>query len=325
MIVVTGASGLIGGNLVRELLKQGKRVRCLVHRDISTIQNLPIEVVFGSILNPDDLLNAFKSAEIVYHLAAEVSINKKSISRLYRTNIEGVTNVVNACQKMKVRRLVHMSSVQALQQTPYTTPVTEKRNLVQQGEDVSPYDLSKAMAEIEIKKAQDAGLETIILNPTGVIGLYDYKPSLLGRAILQIARGRFPALITGGFNWVDARDVAQAAVAAEYKGEAGKNYLLSGGWHSVAELANKICQIVGRRHPKLVLPRQLAYLCTPAAELISGLTGNPSLLTRQSLDVLGGNPLIDSSKAKAQLGFNSRPFDTTISDTIAWFKSNSFL
>ncbi len=247
-VAVTGASGHIGASLVRDLLSQGRRVRVLVHTDRRALEGLDVEVVSGDICDLDYLKASFSNIETVYHLAAVVSIYGNKWPLFENVNVEGTRNVVQACLDCGVKRLVHFSSIHAISQQPLDMPVDETSPLVPCRR-YMPYDSSKAESEKEIYKGIQQGLDSVILSPTGVLGPYDFKPSLTGEVLLKMARGTLPGLVNGGFDWVDVRDITRAAVRAEQTAPAGVRYILSGHWASVKELAMLVEEITGTPAP----------------------------------------------------------------------------
>ena len=214
LTAVTDASGHIGANLVRALLKEGRPVRALVNTDRKALNNLNVETVQCDVCDPYSLYRAFAGADVVYHLATTIALSMNDWPAVEAVNVTGTRNVVDACLKCGVRRLVHFSSIHALLQEPLNSPVNELRPLVD-SEDCPPYDRSKAAGEREVRQGIEQGLDAIILNPTGVIGPHDYKLSYFGEVLLAMAQGKLPALVEGGFDWVDARDVVQGALRAE--------------------------------------------------------------------------------------------------------------
>lgn len=317
-IVVTGAAGHLGGNLVRALLARGQRVRALVHRDRRAIAGLPLEIVLGDLGDPASLRRAFEGAEVVYHTAAHISILGGEWALLERTNILGTRNVVQACLEAGVRRLVHFSSIHALVQEPLDKPVDESRPLVH-GNRCAPYSRSKAAAEAEVRAGQARGLDAVILNPTAIIGPYDFRPSHFGEVLLDLARGRLPALVAGGFDWVDVRDVVAGAICAAEQAPAGARYLLSGHWVTLTEIAALVEEFTGRRAPRFVCPLALARLGAPLAVAVARLIGRRPLFTPISIETLCSNRRVSHERATRELGYQPRPFRQTIADTLRWF------
>jgi dihydroflavonol-4-reductase len=323
-VVVTGASGHIGTNLVRALIQDGRPTRSLVHLHHRSIDGLDTEVAPGNICNPASLTNAFRGAEVVYHLAACISLSMKGWSQLVDINVNGTRNVVEACLENGVKRLVHFSSIHALHQEPLDVPIDETRPL-SSSPDYPPYDRSKALAELEVRKGIEKGLDAVIVYPTAVIGPYDYEPSYLGEAIVSLATRKLPAMVPGGYDWVDVRDVVGGAIAAEKQAKTGEGYILSGHWVSMKDIAAMVEDITGTPPPGLCLPLWVAHLGIPFITLHSRIAGCRPLYTDFSLKVLKSNRYISHAKATRELGYASRPFGESLSDTLGWFRDNGSL
>ena len=319
--VVTGASGLLGHNLVRLLLDEGRTVRAL-DREFIAFDGLDAETVTADIRHPDALRPAFEGADVVYHLAALISLSRDDAHPVHETNVVGTRNVARACLAAGVRRMVHISSIHALSALPLDEPIDETRPLTTD-DDCLPYDRSKAAGEQEVRAAVADGLDAVIVNPTSFIGPHDYRPSHMGGALLKLARGKLPMLFDGGFDWVDVRDVAQGALAAEKRGRTGESYLLSGRWCSLRDLGRMVAEAAGVPAPRLHLPLWLARLALPFFAIGARLTRRPSLYTRDTLDILQRHRLVCHDKATRELGYEPRPLEATIRDTVAWLRDNA--
>lgn len=320
--LVTGATGHVGNNLVRALIDHGADVTALVHRPehAHALDGLDVRRANGDILDEDSLKQAMQGCEVVFHCAAIVSIASKPFPELFRVNVEGVANVVRAAHLTDVRRIVHFSSIHAFSPYPLSKPVTESsppsdtlRTFV------PPYDISKAKGERVVLDATNVGVETVIVNPTAVIGPHDYLLSPVGRLLLDLYHRRLPALVTGSFDWVDVRDIAQGAISAADRGRSGERYLLTGTRASVREFVDRAAAASGVPAPKLSLPVQLAYLGLPFIQLASRFTGRDPLFTRTSLHTLQRHCDISGAKARAELDFHARPLDDSLRDAYAWF------
>ncbi len=323
-VVVTGATGHVGANLVRRLLAQQRHVRVLIHINRKAVQGLDVEIAEGDVCDIRTLYDAFNGADVVYHLAARVSISMDDWPLLEQVNVMGTRNVVKACLHTGVRRLVHFSSIHALCQEPLDLPVDESRPLVRYKR-CPPYDRSKAEGEKQVYWGIEQGLDAVIIIPTAAIGPYDYGPSHFGQALLALARAELPALVAGGFNWVDVRDVVEGAIRAEQHAPAGARYILSGHWVSVPELAAIVELATRVPAPRLVCPLWLAAACTPFTAGLARLTGKRPLYTGAAIKALAGNRNISHAKATRELGYNPRPFTETILDTLKWFADNGYL
>lgn len=317
-VVVTGASGHVGANLVPALLAEGRRVRVLVcDDDRRAFEGLDVEIAEGDVTDPRSLDRAFAGAGVVYHLAASISILMSEWPKLEAVNVEGTRNVVEACRRAGVRRLVHFSSIEALEDGPGDAIVDEARPLAT-GRDVPPYPRSKAMAEQIVRAAAADGLDAIILYPTGVIGPRDFRIGATSELLLSLVGGKMPALVEGGFDWVDARDVAHGAVLAEREAPAGSRFILSGRWMSTPGLAALVEELSGVPAPRFVSPMWLARLAAPAMTALSHALGRRALITRAGLRALGRYRRVSSDRAARELGYRARPLRETLSDTLRW-------
>ncbi len=323
-IAVTGASGHIGTNLCQELIHQGHSVKALIHRNDRGIKDLPLEFVKGDLMDPASLSSLVQGTEVVFHLAAVISIQVKKEEDLLKKNVGGTKNIIQAAQEEGVRRFIHFSSIHALVQEPFDQILDENRALALK--DRVQYSRSKALAELAVTDAVKEGLDAVILNPTAVIGPLDYTPSLLGRALILMYSGKIPALVRGGYDWVDVRDVAQAAVTSIKKGEKGERYLLSGHWKTLCELTELICEISGEKVKRLTCSTGLARIGLPFLRFYSRLRGTPPLYTKDSLDILKtGHSCVSSEKANRCFGYKPRPIEETLRDTFDWFSTNGFM
>jgi dihydroflavonol-4-reductase len=318
MIAVTGASGLLGGNLVRELLAQRCRVRALIHQDDRAVCGLDLETARADLADPASLESAFEGVDVVYHLASLITLRTDNWDELQRVNVLGTRNVVDACLRCGVKRLVYFGSTHSRQPEPFDRPLDEDRPLVT-APLFPPYDRSKALAEIEVREGLERGLDAIIILPSAILGPYDFRPSYIGEALQLMQRGGLPVLTTGGYSWVDARDVAAGAIRAAEVAATGSCYILSGHWLSIHEVAVRAARISGRRAPRLVVPLWLAGLGLPILEKLATLRGSQPLYTSAMLSALRSNRLITHARASRDLGYSPRPFLETLTDALAWF------
>lgn len=325
-IAVTGGAGLLGGNLVRALLQDGHSVRALVRVGTAGIDGLDVEIVKGNVRNLDDLQVCFKGVDAVIHCAAVVSIQGSLGGLVEEINIGGPKNVVQACLDQSVKKLVHFSSVHALDPRPQNEPIDETRALCSDGDTHnSAYARSKANGEREILAGVQRGLDACILNPSGLIGPFDYQPSPLGEALVQMYQRNLPALVNGGYNWVDVRDVVNSAVAALERGRSGERYLVTGRSTTIRELALAAEKVTGKKPPVFTSPLWLAKLSAPFMEAWAKIWKKPPIYTRESVQILSDNDDFDITKARTELGHDPRPLKDSLHDAYAWFKEAGML
>ena len=318
MIAVTGASGLVGGNLVRALRTQGRSVRALVHHDRRALEDLDVETVSADLTDPASIQKALHGVEVVYHLASTISISMGNWDEVGRVNVRGTRNVIEACLKNNVKRLVYFGSIHAYRQSPFEQPLDEERPLLG-GEHVPPYERSKALAEMEVRRAIEGGLDALIVIPSAIAGPFDFRPSYFGQALQLLARGRIPALVYGGYDWVDVRDVVEGAMLAERLAPSGSRYILSGHWHSLRDVAQVTADIMGKPAPRFTVPIWLAEFAQPIMAELAQVNGSQPIYTRPMLNALKSNRNISHARATRELGYAPRPFVETIADTLIWF------
>ncbi len=323
-IAVTGASGHIGVNLCRELVNRGHSLKALVHKNTKSLKDIPLEPIQGDLIDPDSLSALVQDADIVFHLGALISIRGNRAGELFDINIEGTRSICKASQTASVKRFIHFSSIHALLHAPYNQVLDESRPLAV--EDKMAYSRSKALAEEIVLDAAKQGLDAVILSPTAVLGPFDHAPSLLGRALILLALGKLPALIPGGYDWVDVRDVVAASITAIDKGKKGERYLLSGHWMTLRQISNLVSGIIDSRPKKFTCPNWLARLGLPFINLYCSIYEKEPLYTYDSLFTLRtAHKNISHKKASQELGFQPRPFKETLRDTIEWFRENGYL
>jgi len=324
-IAVTGVSGKIGVVLAKELLKQGHEITGLIYDSQKGLENLPLHFVKGSVLSTHDCDQLCAGADVVFHLAAIISINGDPDGNVWNVNVNGTRNVLEACVKHKVKKLVHFSSVHAFNTQPVEQPLDENRSLA--GDGSFAYEKSKAAGQrLVMDYVRLYGLNASVINPTGVLGFDDHLPSVTGKMLIDFYNGKIPMLTPGGFNWVDTRDVVKAAIAAMHRGALGECYLVPGKYYTLSELAKIIGKVTRKRMPELVAPAWLMKLLLPFIHLYGYLTRTAPLYTAESLkSLLEGNKSIDYSKAAIQLGHSPRPLEETIADTYAWFKQQGII
>ncbi|MGE5583925.1 MAG: SDR family oxidoreductase [Bacillota bacterium] len=322
MVTVTGATGHIGNVLVRELLARGQRVKALIppFEDTVPLEGLDVEKVEGNVLDFESLVQAFEGSDVVYHLAGVVSIMPGKRDLLNEVNLVGTRNVVEACLRAGVRRLVYTSSIHAIAEPPPGVVIDETCPFDPESM-TWEYDRSKARATLEVLRARGKGLDPVVLCPTGVIGPYDFKPSEMGQLVIGFARRSIKACIDGAYDFVDVRDVAVGHVLACEKGGTGESYILSGERVTVQELMRMLEQATGIPSSRVRLPAWLAESVAALAPFWAGLTGRRPLLTSYSVHTLRRNSFISQAKARRELGYSSRPISESIADTVQWFKN----
>ena len=316
-VTVTGAGGHIGGTLVRTLLEKGAKVRAADLQPSAALDGLDVEFVPIDVLRPETLAPAFEGADMVFHLAALISIVGDPTGHVWKVNVGGAANAARAALEAGVTRYVHCSSVHAfdLERCGPSLDESAPRTV---GRHAPVYDRSKFAAEQEVRAVVAEGLDAVIVNPSGVFGPLDFRRSRMGETILQLRDGRIPVNIGGGFDFVDVRDVAAGMVLAMEQGRTGENYLLSGTRLSIKDLGRLVAERSGRPAPRFSIPLGLVK---PFAGLVLRLTPKDRIpiFTPESVHALEYSPTVSHYKAATELGYAARPPRATVSDTLAWW------
>lgn len=321
MIVVTGAAGQVGSVLVRELVRQNRKVKAIVlpSDNLQSLQHELIEIVEGDVRDKKFLRQAFSNARIVFHLAGIVSITSGNKKLIEEVNVEGTKNVIEACKETNVKRLVYTSSVHAFVELPHgqlineSAPIDPKRV-------VGDYAKSKAKATLLVKAAVEKGLDAVIVYPSGIIGPYAYTLSNMGQLFIDYAKGRIPVMIEGTYDFVDVRDVVQGILAASERAEKGENYILSGYQITLKQIFYILANITGRKPPKIYVPHWLLRLFVPFVTWVNKFSNKIPTLTSYALYTISSNSLFSHEKAREQLDYKPRHIVRTLKDTLIWYK-----
>ncbi|HSB02599.1 MAG TPA: SDR family oxidoreductase [Anaerolineales bacterium] len=318
MWLVTGATGHIGNVLVRELLRRGEKVRVLVlpNEGRAPLAGLDIETVEGDVLNVDSLFEAMRGIKGVFHLAGIISIMPGADELVRRVNIEGTQNILHVAKEMNVDRLVYTSSIHAIKRLE--EGIIDETLPYDPENPYGEYDRAKAEATLAVERAAHAGLEAVIVCPTGVIGPYDFRGSLMGNVIRTAAEKKPTLYVDGAYDFVDVRDVVNGLIAAAEKGRCGESYILSGQRISVRYLLETVREITGKHFFKMKVPFDLAVFAALFTPMYYGFAKTSPRFTPYSLEVLRSNSNISHAKATDELGYQPRPLYESIRDAVKW-------
>jgi dihydroflavonol-4-reductase len=320
---VTGASGLLGGNLAVALLAAGHSVRA-TRRGSTRVEHLaryPIEWVPADLSDTAALTRAFDGVEWVFHCAAQVSNLPKPTPLLVEANVEGTRHVIDAVRRGHVKRLVHCSTVGAVGLSEDGRPCTEDSpwNFDRLGV-ADGYVTTKHWAEEQVNEAVRGGLDAVVVNPSYMLGPFDVKPSS-GKMLVQIALRNIPSLTPGMNNFVDVRDVARGMILAAEKGVKGRRYILGGENLSYADAFRRMAAVAGVPPPKWQLPRALVAPLGWVGDVQGALFGAEPLISTVMLRWAYCQSFIFSSeRAKRELGYTLSPLEGAFRDALTWFR-----
>jgi dihydroflavonol-4-reductase len=319
MWLVTGATGHIGNVLVRKLLKRGEKVRALIPPNESreSLKGLDVEAVEGDVLNLDSVFASLRGIRGIFHLAGVISIMPGPNPFVRRVNVDGTKNILHAAKETGMEKVVYTSSIHAIQRAE--DGVIDEMLPYDSDNPYGAYDRSKAEATLEVLNSARAGLEAVVACPTGVIGPYDYRGSMMGAVIHDAAAAKPSLYVDGAYDFVDVRDVADGLISAAENGKRGESYILSGNKISVRYLLETVREITGRGFFQLKIPFDLAKFAAMFTPMYYRFAQATPRFTPYSLEVLQSNSNISHAKATRELDYKPRSIHETLSDTVRWF------
>lgn len=323
LTVVTGGGGRLGNVLVRQLIEDGHHVRVLEPGPRPpSLEGLDIDFISGSVLDAADVARAVEGVDVVYHLAAKIDLRLKKDPMMYTINVDGTRVVVEASLSRGLR-LVHTSSHHAVEREPLDQPLTEERPLAVN--EKCDYHRSKAIGETIVLDACAKGLDAVIVNPGSMIGPFDYEPSMIGVALIDIYFGRVPVLLELLSDYVDVRDVATGMIAAAEKGRRGERYFLTGDVIPIMEMVSLYGELTGRKVPTRALPLWFGWVLLPFALAGSAITKKDPLITGDILRASVSNAVVSRDKAYRELGYTIRPLRESLTDALSFYEEQGWL
>ncbi len=325
-VAVTGASGLLGGNLAAELAAAGHQVVAIRRSAtrISHLDDVAIEWHDAELGATDAMARAFRGADCVFHCAAAVSVKRAVTPEMTAVNVTGTANVIEAVIAANVPRLVHTSSVVAVGLSTNGQPCDETAawNFDTEGL-IDAYAITKRRAEDVVNAARDR-VDAVIVNPSYMFGPRDSRPSS-GRLIVDVVRRRVPGWTPGYNNFVDVRDVARGMIAAWQRGRRGERYILAGHEMTYRDLMRAIAAVAGTRPPRLRVPHAAAWLFGRWGDLVERRGGDPVVNSTQIRYAFTDKFRFKSDKAARELGYRAGPLEPALRDAIAWFRAHGML
>jgi len=324
-VLVTGASGFVGSAVACALVARGDDVRVLLREGSprQNIESLDCRIVIGDMRNAKSMTRAMDGVRHVFHVAADYRLWARDPMEIVRNNLEGARAVMEAARATGVERIVYTSSVAALK--PVAGRAVDETSRHDETTVIGAYKKSKLAAERLVERLAGEGLPVVIVSPSTPIGPRDIKPTPTGRIIVEAANGRMPAFVDTGLNLVHVDDVAEGHLLALDKGRIGENYILGGEDIRLRDMLGLIAPLVGRKPPRLRLPRAPLYPLAFGAEAFARLSGKEPFLTVDALKMSKYLMYFSSAKAKAELGFRARPMVRGIEDAVGWFRQRGYI
>ena len=324
-ILVTGASGFVGSAVARALVERGDEVSVLMRETSprTNVADVDCRIVVGDMRDAASMTRAMDGARFVFHVAADYRIWAPDSEEIVRNNLQGASAMMQAARTTGVERIVYTSSVAALK--PVAGEAVDETSRHSEETVIGAYKRSKLVAERFVEQMAREGLPVVIVSPSTPIGPRDVKPTPTGRIIVQAASGGMPAFVDTGLNLVHVDDVAQGHLLALEKGRIGENYILGGEDVRLKDMLGVIAPLVGRRPPRVQLPRGPLYPLAYGAEAVARFTGREPFLTADALKMSKHHMFFSSAKARRELGFVARPFVRGIEDALSWFRQAGYI
>jgi dihydroflavonol-4-reductase len=327
--LVTGASGFIGANLVHELVARGHRVRALLRpgADLRGLEGAEYEAALGDVTDHAALDRALSGCDWCFHVAASYHLWLADYAPMYRANVDGTRNVIEAATAAGCRRIVYTSTVGCIglpQETNGTVTPTDESTPVSEAQMTNHYKRSKWRAEIVARELAAKGAPVVIVNPSAPIGPRDVKPTPTGKVIVDFLNRQMPAYLDTGLNWVHVRDVAIGHILAAERGRLGERYILghtAGNW-TMREAFTVLEQVSGVPAPRVRLPYFIPLLAAHAGELAARFTGRPPRAPLAGVRMARYKMFFNPAKAIRELGLPQTPPREALADAVAWFRQH---
>ena len=329
---VTGASGFIGANLVHELVARGHRVKALLRpgADRRGLIGADFEPVIGDLLDERaGLTAAMRGCDWVFHVAANYALWLPDYAPMFRTNVEGTRNILEAAHAAEVARTIYTSTVGCIGlphanadgvvvPTDETTPVAESQMS-------NPYKLSKWRAEVVARELAAAGRRIVLVNPSAPVGPRDVKPTPTGQMIVDFMHRALPAYLDTGLNWVHVRDVAVGHILAAERGRQGERYILGhgqGNW-TMKQALDLLSEITGLPAPRFQVPYAIALAAAHLGEALARFTHRPPKAPLAGVRMAAYKMWFNPAKAVHELGLPQTSPRQALADAVEWFRQNN--
>lgn len=323
-VLVTGGTGFIGSRLCGACVARGNQVRVLRRAGSSMLglERLPVEYVTGDLLDPESVARAVDGCDLVFHAGAISSYWRARREQVYRVNVEGTRNVMEACLRAGVPRVVYTSSTAAVGITA-NGPAGEDTPFDRLSATFAYAD-SKHRAEAIVQSMVARGLPAVIVNPAVVLGAGDHYLNA-GSMVIEYGKGRIPAVPPGGICVADVDAVTHGHLAAATCGRIGERYILGGENLSFVQVAAAIADVAGVRRPSLVMPAALLGLIAPLIDLWNRASRRPPRISAEQVRLSRINFFFDSSKAVRELGYPLLPLRGAVEKAFAWYRAHGYV
>lgn len=325
-VLVTGATGFLGGWLVRRLLEEGHDVRIIKrpNSSLEEIEGLPLDIFAGDVTDLPSLEAASRGVDSVFHLAGLIAYSRAQREAMERVNVTGTANVIEACKRTGVRRLLHLSSVVAIGASfDGKVPLTEDSPYNISGLDLGYFETKRKAEALVLDAIAKNQLDAVMINPSTIYGRADAKKGSR-KTQIKVAQGKFPFYPPGGVNVVAVEDVVEGILAGWKKGRTGERYIMSSENLLLKDAFDLIANAAGVKPPAIGLPRPAIFAIGKVGDLLEAIGKKGPLNTENAWTAVLYH-WFDSTKAQRELGIKFRPASYAIEQSVKWMKDNKVI
>lgn len=321
---ITGATGFVGAHVARKLVDRGDLVTALVrsNSDLTLLRGMPVETVTGDLRDTDSLTAPMKGIDQLYHVAADYRLWARDPRDIFRSNVDGTRNIMEAAARQGVPRVVYTSTVGCLgipkdgSSGDETTPVTRE-------ELVGAYKKSKYDAEQIALEYAATGLGVVVVNPSTPVGPGDIRPTPTGKIILDFLKGRMPAYVDTGLNLIAVEDVAEGHLLAAEEGKPGEKYILGNRNLTLREVLVMLAKITGRKAPRVRIPHAVALGAAIVDSAVSRIRGVEPGIPIEAVLMSRKKMFFSADKAVRELGLPQSSVEEALARAVEWFRANT--
>ncbi|WP_020535577.1 NAD-dependent epimerase/dehydratase family protein [Lewinella cohaerens] len=325
-VLVTGADGFLGNNIVREVLDRGHEVYAFIQqgRHIKTLDELTVTKRYGDLLNAEEVIQAAEGCDYIIHAAANTSIWPQRSEITRRVNHEGTLNVIQAALQAKVKRMVSIGSANSFGNGSLENPGDESSPFAAGKYGLDYIDSKRDAQEAIIDHVENHGLDAVIINPTFMLGPYDTKPSS-GELLLALYHQKIPGYTASGRNFIYVKDVAVAAANALTMGRSGECYIMANENLSYKDFNQLVADELDVQPPKLLIPKPFILLYGAVSQMWAYLTGKPPVVSYAVAQISLDTNYYTAAKAVKELQLPQTPIKIAVREAFNWFQENGYL
>jgi dihydroflavonol-4-reductase len=324
-VFLTGASGFIGSHVARALVARGRSLSCLCRPNSHRVdlEDLPVDWFVGDLTDRDSLRRAMMGAEVVFHCAADYRLYARDPAEIYRSNVDGTRNLLEAARRSAVRRFVYTSTVATIA-VHRPGPLPSESTIASLSEMIGHYKRSKFLAEQEVLRSCESGFPVVVVNPTTPVGPGDWKPTPTGRIIVDFLNGRMPAYVDTGLNLAPVEDVAYGHLLAAEHGIPGQRYILGGRNMTLKEILSVLAGISGHPTPRIRIPYAVAYAAAYVDYAISRALRREPRIPIAGMRMARHKMFVETEKAARELGYRPTAAEAALERAVRWYQENGY-